>query len=65
MISVKRPAHPTVLQIALRHQIWRLSVDGGFHSDYRAKADAKECCEALAQDLRARGAVVTVVGPTS
>lgn len=64
MISVRQPAPPTTLQIALRHRIWRLSVDGVFHSDYRAKADAQEACGGLAQDLRARGAVVTMIGFT-
>lgn len=62
MILSAQPASQSTLRITLRHQIWRVSLDGLFCADYRSRASAEEGAEGAAMSLRARGRLVTIVG---
>ena len=53
----------STLQIALRHGIWRVTLDGAFFGDYRSKTHAIEGLDDARRALTAAGRVVNVVAP--
>ena len=61
-LPARSPPQST-LSLTVRHQIWRISLDGAFYGDYRSLARAMESAEEAATSLRAHGRVVTIVGP--
>lgn len=53
----------STFQIALRHGIWRVTLDGAFFGDYRSKAHALEGLGDAQRALTAAGRVVNIVAP--
>lgn len=51
----------STFQIALRHGIWRVTLDGAFFGDYRSKAHAIAGLEDARRALIAAGRVLNVV----
>lgn len=51
----------SILQITLRHGIWRIWLDGKFFGDYRSKSEAIEAAEAAQRATAAVGRVADIV----
>lgn len=50
----------TRIEAALRHGIWRVTLDGAFYGDYRSKLQTTEAMDDLALGLRAKGQQVNI-----
>jgi hypothetical protein len=55
----------STFHISVRHNIWRVTLDGAFYGDYHTRAHATEGAAAGAASLRANGRKVTIVAPFS
>lgn len=51
----------SILQITLRHGIWRIWLDGRFFGDYRSRRQAVESAEAAQRAMAALGKRADVV----
>lgn len=49
---------PVTIEAALRHGIWRITLDGKFYGDYRTKVLAADAAESLARKTRIEGRTV-------
>jgi hypothetical protein len=58
--SARRDTAP-VIQINLRHGIWRIWLDGKFFGDYRSKSQALEAAEAAQRAMATIGRMGDVV----
>ncbi len=54
-------SEPATFRIAVRHSIWRVTLDDAFYGDYRSLSSATEAADA---SLRAKGRKVTIAAPT-
>jgi hypothetical protein len=60
--TTRTPSAPTsIIQIALRKRIWRVTLDGAFYGDYRSRRHAAESADAAAGTLRKAGSLVRLV----
>lgn len=57
-------SEPATFRIAVRHSIWRVTLDDTFYGDYRSLSSATEAADAGAASLRAKGRKVTIAAPT-
>jgi len=53
----------SIFQLALRHGIWRVTLDGAFFGDYRAKAHALDGLSDARRELTAAGRSIDVLMP--
>jgi hypothetical protein len=51
----------SILQITLRHGIWRIWLDGKFFGDYRSKIQALEAADAAQRAMATIGRIADVV----
>jgi hypothetical protein len=51
----------SILQITLRHGIWRIWLDGKFFGDYRSKSQALEAAEAAQGAMAGVGRIAEVI----
>lgn len=54
-------AADSIIHIALRRRIWRVTLDGAFYGDYRSESHAIRSAEAAAASLRTAGRSVKTV----
>lgn len=54
-------AAASIIQISLRRRIWRVTLDGAFHGDYRTRRHAAESADAVALSLRKAGRQVRLM----
>jgi hypothetical protein len=51
----------SILQINLRHGIWRIWLDGKFFGDYRSRSEAVEAAEAAKRAMATSGRIADIV----
>lgn len=51
----------SILQINLRHGIWRIWLDGKFFGDYRSRSQAVEAAEATQRAMATSGRIADIV----
>jgi hypothetical protein len=56
-------AKTSTFEIAPFRGVWRVTQDGAFYGDYRARDHATEGAEAAAVKLRGQGRVVKIIAP--
>lgn len=59
--SVSPP--PSTFRIVERRGVWRVTLDGAFYGDFRAKDHAEEAAQDAARAIRANGRAVQVMAP--
>lgn len=53
-------APASVFHLAVRHQIWRVTLDGAFFGDYRSKSQAMEGVDEARRAMKTVGRTATV-----